>query len=299
MDMVVRTERLPRPGETLAGRSFANLPGGKGANQAAAAARLGASTALIGCVGDDVYGPALVAGLEADGVDCRAVEACPGVMTGVALVTVEDGGQNAIVIVAGANAALTPEMVARHAGLIDAADFVLLQLEVPPETVAWAIGRARAAGARVVLNPAPAKGPLPRAWLEAVDWLVPNELEAAELAGLPMVGPQGARRAAEALRAAGARGVVVTLGAEGVFAHVDGAGRRYPARRVEAVDTTAAGDTFVGGFAAGLAAGRRVAEAIAFGQAAASISVTRTGARASIPRAEEVAAMLEQGRETC
>jgi ribokinase len=114
-----------------------------------------------------------------------------------------------------------------------------------------------------------------------------------------MDGPQGARRAAEALRAGGANGVVVTLGAEGVFAHVDGAGRRYPARRVEAVDTTAAGDTFVGGFAAGLAAGRHVAEAIAFGQAAASISVTRTGARASIPRAEEVAAMLEQGRETC
>jgi ribokinase len=289
MDFVFRVPRLPRVGETLKGHSFTNVPGGKGGNQAVALARLGADVGMVACLGDDAFGATLRQGMEADGIDCRAVETLPGQTTGVAMVAVDDEGRNAIIIVPGAYGMLTPEIAARHATPIDAAGFVVCQMEIPAETVAWALRRGRAAGAVTILNPAPALGPLPPGWLPAIDWLIPNEVEAEMLSGIAVDSVDAAGSAARRLRQAGASSVLVTLGANGVFAATqDGIERHYPGIPVRAVDTTAAGDVFVGGFVAALAAGRPVADAIGFGQAAAAISVTRPGAQTSIPRLDEV-----------
>jgi ribokinase len=289
MDFVFRVPRLPRVGETLHGSSFSIVPGSKGGNQTVALARLGASVAMIACVGDDDNGRVLRAGLERDGVDCRAIEILPDETTGVAMVAVDDEGRNAIIIVPAAYGRLSPEIVARHAELIDAAKFVVCQMEVPADTVEWKLRRARKSGAKTILNPAPILGPLPAGWFGMIDYLIPNEVEAEFLSGVTVDSPETARAAARHLREAGAANVLITLGAQGLFAATeDGVERYYPGRAVTAVDTTAAGDVFVGGFVASLARGRSVAEAIGFGQAAAALSVTRHGAQTSIPRQEEI-----------
>jgi len=287
MDLVARTARLPVPGETVAGLSFATVPGGKGANQAVAAARLGARTAMVGCLGDDAFGAQLRAGLEADGIDCRGVRTAAGVSSGVALIVVDDAGRNGIVVVAGANGELTPADVDANVGLIAGARMVVLQLETPLATVEHAARRARALGKTVVLNPAPARV-LPEGLLACADLLVPNELEAAALTGLAVSSVGSALEAGRRLRQAGAGTVLVTLGAQGVVAVGPGGASHHPARPVAAVDTTAAGDTFIGGLCAALVRGRPLPQAIAFAQAAAALSVTRPGAQPSIPQEREV-----------
>lgn len=289
MDLVVRSPRLPQPGETLAGRSFAQAAGGKGGNQAVAAARLGARVAMLGRVGADEHGAALRAGLVAEGIDCGALSASETATTGVALIVVDDASQNAIVIVAGSNGEVTPESIAGHEAALAAADVLICQLETPADAVRAALAAGRRLGKTVVLNPAPAVGPLPADWLPLVDYLIPNEVEAAALTGLPVRDPAGAEAAARALAAAGARNVIVTLGAQGALAlTADGTARHYPAPRVAPVDTTAAGDTFIGGFAARLAAGDAPHDAIRFAQRAAALSVTRAGAQPSIPTLAEL-----------
>jgi ribokinase len=288
MDLVARAPRLPHPGETLAGRTFAQVAGGKGGNQAVAAARLGAQVSMLGCVGADANGAQLRAGLEAEGIDCAAVETGREA-TGVALIIVDDASQNAIVIVAGSNGEVTPDTIARHEAVLAAADVVICQLETPLDTVQAALTTARRLGKTVILNPAPATGPLPAEWLPLIDYLIPNELEAATLTGLPVGSPEEAATAAAVLRAAGARNVLVTLGPRGVQAALEGAAPAlYDAPKVKAVDTTAAGDTFIGGFAAQLAQGASVDAAIRFAQRAAALSVTRAGAQPSIPTRAEV-----------
>jgi ribokinase len=288
MDLVARAPRLPHPGETLAGRTFAQVAGGKGGNQAVAAARLGAQVAMLGCVGADGNGAQLRAGLEAEGIDCAALETGREA-TGVALIIVDDASQNAIVIVAGSNGEVTPQTIARHEAALAAADVVICQLETPPDAVHAALATARRLSRTVILNPAPATGPLPADWLPLIDYLIPNELEAATLTGLPVDSPEDAAKAAAALRAAGARNVLVTLGPRGVYAALEGAaGVLYEAPKVQAVDTTAAGDTFIGGFAAQLAQGADVDAAIRFAQRAAALSVTRAGAQPSIPTRAEL-----------
>ncbi|AXF14515.1 ribokinase [Paraburkholderia caledonica] len=288
MDLVARAPRLPHPGETLAGRTFAQVAGGKGGNQAVAAARLGAQVSMLGCVGADANGAQLRAGLEAEGIDCVAVETGREA-TGVALIIVDDASQNAIVIVAGSNGEVTPDTIARHEAVLAAADVVICQLETPLDTVQAALTTARRLGKTVILNPAPATGPLPAEWLPLIDYLIPNELEAATLTGLPVGSPEEAATAAAVLRAAGARNVLVTLGPRGVQAALEGAAPAlYDAPKVKAVDTTAAGDTFIGGFAAQLAQGASVDAAIRFAQRAAALSVTRAGAQPSIPTRAEV-----------
>ncbi|RKP46682.1 ribokinase [Pararobbsia silviterrae] len=293
MDLVVRSPRMPQPGETLVGRTFAQVPGGKGGNQAVAAARLGAAVSMIGRIGADANGAQLKQGLEVEGIDCSGVSSDAALPTGVALITVDDASQNSIVIVAGSNGALTPEGIAAREPAIAAADVVVCQLETPRETVFAAMQTARRDGRTVVLNPAPVTAPLPRDWLELADFVIPNEIEAAALSGVTVDSPEAAYRAAAALREQGARTVIVTLGGQGVFVlgdhNAQTHGTHYPARRVDAVDTTAAGDTFVGGFAATLASGRSIDEAVRFGLAAAALSVTRAGAQPSIPRLAEVA----------
>ncbi|WP_166360264.1 ribokinase [Pseudomonas akapageensis] len=288
MDLVTRAERLPRPGETLAGESFTTVAGGKGANQAVAAARLGGRVAMIGCVGDDAYGEQLRQALEHERIDCQAVTRIEGISTGVALIVVDASSQNAIVIVAGGNGSLTPEAVMRFDSLLLAADLVICQLEVPPATVEHTLKRARALGKTVILNPAPVTGPLPVDWYSSIDYLIPNESEAAALSGLPVDSLETARVAAQRLLELGVGKVIITLGEQGaLFADAQGF-EHFPAPRVQALDTTAAGDTFVGGFAAALVQGRGEREAIAFGQAAAALSVTRAGAQPSIPFLDEV-----------
>ncbi|KVQ00617.1 ribokinase [Burkholderia ubonensis] len=290
MDLVVRAPRLPLPGETLAGHAFAQAAGGKGGNQAVAAARLGAQVAMIGCVGADAHGAALRAGLEAEGIDCAGLATSATASTGVALIVVDDASQNAIVIVAGGNGEVTPDTIAHHDAAIAAANVLICQLETPADAVFAALSAGRKLGRTVVLNPAPAIAPLPAGWLPLVDYLIPNEVEAAALTGLPIRDPADAEAAARALQAGGARNVLVTLGARGVLAlTADGAARHYPASAVQAVDTTAAGDTFIGGFAARLAAGADVDAAIRFAQRAAALSVTRAGAQPSIPTLAELA----------
>jgi ribokinase len=287
MDLVLRVPRMPVPGETLSGGPFSTVPGGKGANQAVACARLGgpdSRVAMIGCLGDDAFGTALREALRADGIDDSHVVTLPGVASGVASILVDAQGQNSIVIAGGANDMLSPAHIDAARSLLKEAHIVVLQLETPAATVAHAIALARELGKTVVLNPAPAAS-LPDAVLSQVDYLIPNEIEAAMLTQAS----GGPEADTELLRAAGCGKVIVTLGAEGVLARLDnGPAVRYAPQAVNAVDTTAAGDTFIGGFAAALAAGASTAEAIGFGQRAAAIGVTRHGAQTSIPYLSEL-----------
>lgn len=288
MDLVVRTPRHPRPGETLLGRRFAATPGGKGANQAVALARLGASTAMVGRVGDDAYGRALAANLEHEGIQGDSVQAGDATETGVAMIQVDDASQNSIVVIPGSNGELSAADVARADGLLARARLVVCQLEVPLAAVREALARARDHGATTLLNAAPAMT-LPQDVLRLVDWLVVNESEAAALSGHPVDHPDAAAQAIRRLRQSGCRRVLVTLGAQGVVSADDDGLHHYPAPKVAAVDTTAAGDTFVGGFAAALLRGEAVEAAVREGQAAAALAVTRAGAQASIPHRHELA----------
>jgi ribokinase len=289
MDLVTRAPRLPRGGETLIGESFSTIPGGKGANQAVAAARLGAQVAMVGCVGNDAYGQQLRGALLAEGIDCQAVSVVEGA-SGVALIVVDDNSQNAIVIVAGANGELTPSVLDSFDAVLQGADVIVCQLEVPDATVGHALKRGRELGKIVILNPAPASHALPSDWYAYIDYLIPNESEAMVLSGLAVDSLETAEAAATQLIAAGAGKVIVTLGGQGLMFANGTSFEHFPAPRVKAVDTTAAGDTFVGGFAAALANGKDEVEAIRFGQVAAALSVTRAGAQPSIPALLEVQA---------
>ena len=289
MDLVTRAPRLPRGGETLIGESFATVSGGKGANQAVAAARLGAQVSMVGCVGNDAYGETLRGALLAEQIDCQAVSTVED-SSGVALIVVDDNSQNAIVIVAGANGSLTPEVIDRFDAVLQAADVIICQLEVPDATVGHALKRGRELGKTVILNPAPASRPLPADWYAAIDYLIPNESEATALSGLPVDSLSTAKTAATRLIAMGAGKVIITLGAQGSVLADGTRFEHFPAEKVKAVDTTAAGDTFVGGFAAALATGKSEVDAIRFGQIAAALSVTRAGAQPSIPTLTDVQA---------
>lgn len=287
MDLVTRASRLPRAGETLIGQSFSTVPGGKGANQAVASARLGAEVAMIGCVGSDAYGVQLRDALLAEGIDCQAVSRVDG-SSGVALIVVDDSSQNAIVIVAGSNGELTPASLQAADAVLQAADVIVCQLEVPLETVGYALKRGRELGKTVILNPAPASGPLPAQWYASIDYLIPNESEATALSGVTVDSLDSAKLAAAQLIKAGAAKVIITLGAQGALFSDGNRVEHLAAPNVKAVDTTAAGDTLVGGFAAALAHGKSEAEAIRFGQVAAALSVTRAGAQPSIPTLHDV-----------
>jgi ribokinase len=288
MDLVLRVPRMPAAGETLCGSAFHTIPGGKGANQAVACARLAAGStpavALIGCLGDDGFGNTLRAALVAEGIDVSHVSTMAGVASGIASILVDANGQNSIVIAGGANDLLAPAHVDAARALIAQASIVVLQLETPLATVEYAINLAHALGKIVVLNPAPAFQ-LPAAMLARVDYLIPNEIEAAMLAG---TATDAVMAAATVLRASGCRNVLVTLGAKGVLAALAEGTRTFAAHPVAAVDSTAAGDTFIGGFVAALAGGEPVADAIALGQRAAAWSVTRHGAQTSIPHRHEL-----------
>jgi len=290
MDLVLRMDRAPSAGETLPGHDFATLAGGKGANQAVACARLGAArVAMVGRVGADANGAVLLAALTADGIDAAQVDALTTAHTGVAMIWVEEGGQNRIALAAGANGLLDAAGVERAAALIDAATMLIVQLEVPMPAVEAAVARAHRAGGTVLINAAPAAGLSASLWSQ-IDILVVNEGEAAALSGMAVVDPASAAIAGTSLRERGPDRVLVTLGAQGVVVVDAGGARHAPARPVQAVDTTAAGDTFIGALAAALCEGRTLDDAVALGQAASALCVTRRGAQASIPYRHELVA---------
>ena len=293
MDLIVRAPRLPQPGETIAGHEFSTASGGKGANQAVAAARLGARVAMVGRVGADDFGRALRAALQHDGVDTQCVIEDPGTATGVAMIAVEDHGQNMIVIAPGANGRVMPEDIDRARPAIAKARIMLVQLEIPPETARHALHVARQAGVRTVFNPAPAQA-LPDDLWPLVDVVVPNETEAEQLTGMATPDADGAERAARELHRRGAGTVVVTLGSRGALALVDGRARLVPAFHVAAVDATAAGDAFVAALAVGLARGAQLDLALREASAAGALATTKLGAQPSLPTRAELECFLEK-----
>ena len=286
LDLVARVERLPRPGETLSGSSFAMLPGGKGANQALAARRAGADVTLVAAVGDDAFAAPATALLRADGVVVATVR-CAGTPTGVALIHVDAAGENAITVVPGANGRL--DAAALGDDVLVAGATLLLQLEVPMPAVAAAAARGRARGARVILNAAPI-APLGDGLLDALDVLIVNEHEARALAGALGVATEPERFATAVHRRCRAA-VVVTLGGRGALAAADGRLLAVAAPSIEVVDTTGAGDAFCGGLAAALDAGANWRRALATGIAAGALACTGIGAQPALPRQAAIAAL--------
>lgn len=292
-DLVARVPRFPAPGETLAGSAFQTAPGGKGANQAVALARMGASTRMLGAVGIDAFGPVLTDALAAAGVDTTEILRRDSVPTGNAIILINPGGQNQIVISAGANGTLSAEDIRERAALIRRSSAVVAQLETPLEATIEAFELARSHRILTVLNPAPARR-LDDSVLQLCDWIVLNESEAAEICGVTVDSIADASAAARSLqsRAPGLQ-VVVTLGARGLWLEAEGASEHQPAFTVPVVDTVAAGDAFVGAFVAGLIEGRMPSEAARIANAAAALTVTRHGALDSIPLRTEVEAFLQ------
>lgn len=297
-DFVLALERFPGPGETLVGKHFAVFPGGKGANQAYGAARLGGAVSMVGQVGNDTHATWLKQHLAAGGVDISHVQVDATVSTGVAVIGVEASGQNRIVIVPGANGTLREEQLAPLTQLLSAGDILLLQLEVPLPVVEAAARRAKQAGARVILDPAPAM-PVSRELLSCADYVTPNESELATLTGMPgkALGRAAAVEQAARLRTLGATKIIVKLGAEGALLSSDQGEHFWPAHPVQAIDTTAAGDAFNAAFAVALAAGQSEIEAGGFATAAAACSVTRHGAQPSMPTRSEVEGLLQRAEK--
>jgi ribokinase len=287
-DMVIKAERIPAPGETVIGREFVMAPGGKGANQAVAAARLGAEVTFVARLGSDVFGDRAIAGYEQEGIDTTWIVRDPETASGVALIFVDEAGENSIAVASGANARLAAEDVERAQDAIASADVLLVQLEVPLAALSRAIEIAHSAGVRVILNPAPARE-VPASLLSRVSIATPNEHEIKVVVG------KGDRvRSVAKMLDAGTQTVLVTLGAQGVLWAEKGQQVRIPAFRVQAVDTTAAGDAFNGALAYALASELAMQEAIRYASAAAAIAVTRMGAQPSLPTRTEVKDFLRQ-----
>ncbi len=286
-DLMVRTARLPVAGETILGGPFRTGPGGKGANQAVAAARLGASVRMVVKLGLDYFGDQAYENLAKEGVDVAYVLRTDATHTGAAFILVDEQGENLIVVASGANELLSPEDVDAASAAIRDADVVLVQLEVPLETVERTAQLAHEAGVRVVLNPAPGRR-LPLALLRLVDVLTPNETEARIICGAGVETGIERQEMARRLRDRGAQTIVMTLGAEGALLANAGGIERISGFSTEAVDTTGAGDSFNGALAVALAEGRALEEAVAFANAAASLQVTRVGTAPAMPYRLEV-----------
>ncbi|WP_373767582.1 ribokinase [Glaesserella sp.] len=291
VDHVIRVPYFPKAGETLTGYGYQIAYGGKGANQAVAAARVGAKVSFIGAIGDDQIGQTMKQAFEQDGIDTSAICVIPNQSTGLAMIQVADSGENSIVISAGANADLSESLVEQHKSQIEQADILLMQLESPLQAVTLATKFAKSAGVKVVLNPAPAQ-PLPDSLLSHIDIITPNETEAEILTGIKVTDEQTAAVAANHFHQLGIETVLITLGSKGVYYSEKGQGEIIPGFRVDAVDTTAAGDTFNGAFVTALLEGKSAKDAIRFAHAAAAISVTRIGAQTAIPTREEVEVFL-------
>jgi ribokinase len=286
-DQVIRAPNLPEVGETVSGGEFAVFAGGKGANQAVAAARLGARVSMVGRVGDDPLGPPLRDGLAAEGIDVSQVRAVPGTATGVAFITVDPSGRNTIVVAGGANLRLSAADVESASELIAASRLLLLQLEVPMDAVVRAAELARAGGCLLVLDPAPAR-PVPAGLYPLVSVINPNQVEARLLTGTDAADDRGAAAAAARLLEMGCGAAVIKMGERGAYVATRSVRQSVPGIPVEAVDSTAAGDAFAAALGVALAEGKDLARAARFANAVAALSVTRAGAQPSMPTRAEV-----------
>lgn len=288
MDLVVQASRLPLGGETIMGTAFHEIPGGKGANQAVAMARLGASVKMIGKVGQDGFGSSLLSTLKVDGVDTIAIESVAGQSTGVALITLQDSGENSIIVVPGANGEVRPSDIDQNRKMIQEASLLVTQLEVPIETVSHALKTAKAGGAITILNPAPAQA-LSQEILSHVDLLTPNETELALISQMPVTDMASIKKAAQALIDQGVKALVVTLGSEGsLYLNDKGESLHQKAFEVKALDTTAAGDSFTAGLAVCMSQGKPMAEALEFASKVGALTVQTLGAQSSLPFLEAV-----------
>ena len=286
-DMVIKADHLPMPGETILGGTFFMNPGGKGANQVVAAARLNGAVTFICKTGNDIFGRQSLQLFEEEGINTSFILSDPKHPSGVALITVDKNAENCIVVASGANACLLPSNLVNAEALIVGATIVLMQLEIPIETVAYVAGIAAAAGVTVVLNPAPARE-IPAELMRHISVLTPNKTEAEMLSGITIIDMESAAVAARAIRNKGVDTVIITLGSEGALVVTDTLVEMIHAPKVQAVDTTAAGDVFNGALAVALSENKPILDAVAFACNAAAISVTRMGAQASAPYLNEV-----------
>ena len=287
MDMVVTTHHIPEPGETVLGGSFFMNPGGKGANQAVAVARLGGEAVFISKMGNDVFGKQSSQLLDEEGINTFYLLSDSDLPSGVALITVDQAGENSIVVASGANANLLPADLQTALTEIGDADTILMQLEIPMETVLFVAQYAAGKGIRVILNPAPASTLSPKL-LSHIDIITPNKTEAEMLSGVKVTNLDSATKAAKAIHELGVKDVVVTMGSLGAVIYQDGQHQVVPAPKTEAIDTTAAGDVFNGALAVALSEGKTLIDAVKFACEAAAISVTRMGAQSSIPYRNEL-----------
>lgn len=294
MDLIVRSPRFPKPGETIIGSSFFTAPGGKGANQSVAAARAGGKVSHIGRVGKDDFGSALLSTMVGDNIDCDNVIMDADHATGIALIVVEDSGENSIVVASGANMHVSPQDIEHIADQISSAAVLLLQLEIPIETVIFAASIAHQSGCRVLLNPAPAQS-LPPELLQNVDILIPNESETHILTGLPVEDDDQLRASASSLLDLGVEMVILTMGERGAMLIHPEQSTHIAPFRVDPVDTTAAGDAFVGAFAAALADGEPIDKAVIWGNAAGALAATKMGAQPSLPAREDIERLFSKG----
>jgi ribokinase len=296
LDLVCTAERIPAPGETVAGSSFQMFHGGKGANQAVAVGRLGYPVSMVAKVGDDEFGSRLRQGLRAAGVNVRAVATVSSTASGVALISIDRQGQNSITVIPGANGRLLPGDLERALPLLGSAGIILAQLEIPMETVEYLCAAAHRLHVPLVLDPAPARQ-IPRKMLRQVTFLTPNETETCTLCGIHCrdLSPATIAEFAQTLQSKGAPNVIIKMGSNGAYvAGANGLRKMVPAFKVRAVDTTAAGDAFNGGLSVALMQGKGLEEAVRFGAAVAAVSVTRTGAQPSMPTAREVNNLLKR-----
>lgn len=294
MDLVVRTERMPRPGETVHGQGFTTIPGGKGANQAAAAARLGAEVEMIGRVGEDDFGTSILDNMRAQGAGISHIIRDADAASGIAMIIVDHTGENAIVVAPGANGQVTVQDVRAVQEVLAETPYVVMQFEIPLPVVRETISLAGALGARVILNPAPAY-PVSSDFFEGLYCLVVNETEAETFTELPVEDVASAKEAGRQLLREGIPVVVITLGAKGALLLTDERAVHVPAHKVDVVDTTAAGDAFVGGLAVGLLRGLDVVEAVRYATCAGTLATTVLGAQTSLPSADQVDELYERG----
>lgn len=288
MDCILEVPHMPEKGETIKGTTIKMVPGGKGANQAYTAGKLGGNVSMIGAVGNDAYGDTLKANLKHVGVDISGVEQMDGEVTGQAFINVDEKGDNSIIIIAGANGLVTKELIQKHIGLIENCDIVIMQLEIPFETVEYVKQLDCRLGKMVIVDPAPAAANIPDSFWKGISYIKPNETELEILTGKKRKTYEELKEGAKEMLEKGVEGVILTLGSKGCLLVTEDGEELFEAQKVEAVDTTAAGDCFTAAVALALSDDKEMREAIRFGQMVSAITVTRKGAQTSIPDMEEV-----------
>lgn len=288
MDSVIKTPRMPKPGETVMGTDISLIPGGKGANQAYAAGKLGGDVTMLGAVGADSFGDAMLDNLRSVNVDVKGIHRLEGVHTGQAYITVNEEGQNSIIVISGANGEVTEKMIDENMDLIDESDIIIMQLEIPVETVKYVKEIAVKKEKMVILDPAPAVADLPDDFWKGIDYIKPNETELEVLTGRTMTTETELIEGAKEILGKGVKTVIVTLGEKGCLYVSDKEEKIIPTKKVPVVDTTAAGDSFTAAFALSLSKEESIEEAIAFGQKVSGIVVTKKGAQTSIPGIHEL-----------